>query len=145
MNWYLKSLKSYAYFAGRACRRKFWFYTLTNTLVIIAINFAYAIALGIGANSMKHKLPHELPPIQGVGAFALAVVISLAFVVYMLGIIIPSIAVTTRRIHDTGRKSWWLLLAPIPVVGVVILLIFLLLGSNPADNRYGPNPKAACS
>jgi len=47
-----------------------------------------------------------------------------------------------RRLHDTGRSGWWLLIALVPIVGVIVLLVFMLLDSQPGDNGYGPNPKA---
>lgn len=143
MNWYLQAMKKYAYFAGRARRSEFWFYALYNVLVLVAFKVAYVISVGAGTSALKQKAPDGLPPMQGVGAIALAVVICLAFVLYVLGVIIPSLAVTVRRLHDSGRRSWWLLLAAIPGVGVLLLLIFMLLGSKPVENRYGPNPKAA--
>jgi uncharacterized membrane protein YhaH (DUF805 family) len=63
--------------------------------------------------------------------------------IFAVAILIPSIAVAVRRMHDTNRSGWWLLIAFIPIVGTIVLLIFLLLDSNPGDNRFGANPKAA--
>lgn len=142
MNWYLQALRNYADFKGRSRRSEFWFFALYNVLVLIAFKLAYVISIGAGTSAMKHKSPDGIPPMQGVGAIALALVICLAFVVYVLGVIIPSLAVTIRRLHDSGRRAWWLILGFIPVVGAIILLIFLFLGSKPAENRYGPSPKA---
>ncbi len=141
MNWYLQAFKKYAYFAGRSRRSEFWFYALYNILVLIGFKLAYAIAVGVGSSAMKHKSPEGIPPMQGVGAIALAVVICLAFALYVVGVIIPSLAVIIRRLHDSGRRSWWLLLAVVPVFGLIVLLIFMLLGSKPVENRYGPSPK----
>jgi uncharacterized membrane protein YhaH (DUF805 family) len=62
---------------------------------------------------------------------------------YALLILIPSIAVAVRRLHDTGRTGWWLLIAFIPLVGTMILLVFLVLDSEVESNDYGDNPKAA--
>jgi uncharacterized membrane protein YhaH (DUF805 family) len=55
---------------------------------------------------------------------------------------LPSLAVTVRRLHDTDRSGWWILLNLIPIVGALIVLIFTCLDGTPGDNRFGPNPKA---
>ena len=63
--------------------------------------------------------------------------------IYTLAIIIPAFAVTFRRLHDTDRSAWWLLIGLVPIVGSIVLLIFFVMDSTPGDNRFGPNPKAA--
>ncbi len=63
--------------------------------------------------------------------------------IYGLAVIIPSIAVGVRRMHDIDRTGWWLLIAFIPLIGVIVLLIFALLPGTAGDNKYGPDPKAA--
>ena len=60
---------------------------------------------------------------------------------YYLAVLIPTLAVTVRRLHDTGRTGWWILIGLIPVIGGIVLLIFMLLDSEPGANQYGPNPK----
>ena len=62
---------------------------------------------------------------------------------YSLAILLPSLAVTVRRLHDTGRTGWWVLISLVPVIGGLILLIFMVLDSEPGTNQYGPNPKEA--
>jgi uncharacterized membrane protein YhaH (DUF805 family) len=61
--------------------------------------------------------------------------------IYSLAVLIPSLAVTVRRLHDTGRTGWWILIGLIPVIGGIVLLIFMVLDSEPGANQYGPNPK----
>lgn len=61
--------------------------------------------------------------------------------IYTLAVLIPSLAVTVRRLHDIGRSGWWLLIAFIPLIGALILLIFTVLDSKPGSNQYGPDPK----
>jgi uncharacterized membrane protein YhaH (DUF805 family) len=63
--------------------------------------------------------------------------------IYSLSIIIPSIAVGIRRLHDTDRTGWWCLIGFVPLIGAIVLLIFFLLDSTPGTNRFGPNPKGA--
>lgn len=60
---------------------------------------------------------------------------------YSLGVLLPSLAVGVRRLHDTGRSGWWLLIGLIPIIGTIILLVFLCLDSQDGDNKYGPYPK----
>jgi len=62
---------------------------------------------------------------------------------YSLGVLIPSLAVAVRRLHDTGRTGWWLLIGLIPVIGIIVLIVFFLLDSEEGDNQHGANPKAA--
>jgi uncharacterized membrane protein YhaH (DUF805 family) len=64
---------------------------------------------------------------------------------YSLATLIPSIAVTTRRLHDTGRSGWWQLIALLPLVGAIILLVFLVSDGEANPNQYGPNPKTAAA
>jgi uncharacterized membrane protein YhaH (DUF805 family) len=62
--------------------------------------------------------------------------------IYSLAVLIPGIAVSVRRLHDTSRSGWWLLIALVPLVGSIVLLVFMVQDSNPESNLYGPNPKA---
>ncbi len=60
---------------------------------------------------------------------------------YSLAVLVPSIAVAIRRLHDTGRSGWWFLISFIPLVGTIILIVFLAQDSQAGENQYGPNPK----
>jgi uncharacterized membrane protein YhaH (DUF805 family) len=66
---------------------------------------------------------------------------SLLSYIYILAIIIPGLAVSIRRLHDTNRTGWWIFLALIPFVGAIVLLVFFATDSDPATNEYGPNPE----
>lgn len=61
--------------------------------------------------------------------------------IYALAILIPGIAVAIRRLHDTGRSGWWILIGLVPLIGFIVLLVFYVQDSIPGDNEYGPNPK----
>jgi len=63
---------------------------------------------------------------------------------YWLAIILPTLGVGIRRLHDTGRSGWWILIGLIPIIGAIVLLVFFVQDSNP-DNQYGPNPKGLAS
>lgn len=115
-------MKRYAYFRGRARRREFWYFNLFNFLAAIAIGLmATIIAAGAGGNA------------------ASAGEAGVDF--YSLGTMLPALAVNVRRLHDTGRSAWYLLLVLIPFVGFA-LVVFFCQDSQPGSNKYGPNPKA---
>lgn len=119
MNWYLGALKQYAVFKGRARRKEYWFFILFNliaSLVLTVVDF------------MTGTLDVEL----GMGLLS---------GLYSLAILIPSLAVTVRRLHDTDHTGWWLLIGLVPLIGAIVLLIFTLQDSKPGDNQYGANPK----
>ena len=121
MNWYIKVLKNYAVFEGRAQRAEYWFFLLFNIIISFAFGFVDGM-LGM------------MDPATGIGPLG---------GIYSLAILIPSIAVTCRRLHDTSRSGWWILIAFIPLIGAIVLLVFTVFDSTPGDNDYGPNPKGA--
>lgn len=117
MNNYLIPWKKYVTFSGRAQRAEYWTFTLVNTLI-------YFLLLGLSAST------------DNTGLLALAGLFNLLA-------LLPTLAVTARRLHDTGRKGWWMLIVLIPLVGWIVHLVFTLSDSTPGDNKYGPNPKGA--
>lgn len=119
MNWYVSALKQYAVFSGRARRKEFWFFQLGNLLVGLVL-LTVAVLLGTARSG------------EGIG---------LLNDIYGLAVLIPSIAVTVRRLHDIGRTGWWVLIGLVPVVGFIVLLVFAVMDSQPGTNAYGPNPK----
>jgi len=119
MNYYLEVLKKYAVFSGRARRKEYWMFVLFN-LVIITVLILIDSLMG------------TFSPQAGLGLLS---------GLYSLAVLLPSIAVTVRRLHDTGRSGWWILLGLIPIIGGIVLLIFMVLNSEPGANQYGPNPK----
>jgi uncharacterized membrane protein YhaH (DUF805 family) len=60
---------------------------------------------------------------------------------YTLAILIPCIAVSVRRLHDTSRSGWWVLIGLIPIIGVIVLIVFMVQDGTPGENQYGKNPK----
>ena len=119
MNWYLQVLKKYAVFNGRARRKEYWYFFLINIII--------SIILGI---------------IDGVtGSFSPETGIGLLGGIYSLAVLIPSIAVAVRRLHDTNPSGWWLLISFIPFIGAIVLIVFLASDSKPGENQYGVNPK----
>lgn len=61
--------------------------------------------------------------------------------IYSLAVLLPGLGVSVRRLHDSNRSGWWMLIGFIPILGSIVLLVFMLLGSTPGDNQYGANPK----
>lgn len=119
MKWFLKALQGYAVFEGRSQRSEYWFFVLFYLLISIAAGIVDGLFGTFDMNS-------------GLGAVGLLVT---------LGLLLPSITVGVRRLHDIGRSGWWLLLGLVPVIGWIVLLVFAVMDSTPGVNEYGPNPK----
>ena len=114
------ALKKYAQFTGRSQRSEFWFFMLFFMILLIVLSIVDKMAFGgeDGAPGM---------PILTLLACA--------------ALLVPSIAVAIRRLHDTGRSGWWYLIQLVPVVGPIILIVFCAQDSKAGANAYGPNPK----
>lgn len=110
--------KHYADFQGRASRSEYWYFTLFNILIGIAVS----VVVGILGNI--------------IGSAA-----SLLSAVYSLGLLVPGVCLAIRRMHDTGKSGWWLLLGLVPIVGFIIVIVLLVMDSEADRNQYGPNPK----
>lgn len=121
MNYYLAVLKNYAQFSGRARRSEYWYFVLFNLIFAIV-----AIVLDKILGTNIDPLPY--------GAF---------YILYVLAVFIPGLAVSVRRLHDIGKSGWMYFIAFIPVVGFIWLLILFFTEGNADSNEYGPNPKAA--
>jgi uncharacterized membrane protein YhaH (DUF805 family) len=119
MNWYLKVLKQYADFNGRARRKEYWMFVLFNMIFAIVAMILDNV-LGIAMEGIGYG------PLYGL---------------YVLAIIIPSIAVGVRRLHDIGKSGWMYLITFIPLIGPFWLLLLMTTDSNPGENQYGENPK----
>ncbi|MET7654504.1 MULTISPECIES: DUF805 domain-containing protein [unclassified Streptomyces] len=114
MHWYLDVLKKYAVFGGRARRQEYWMFTLFSVIISIVLAIIDAV---IGS--------------------------SILGIVYSLAVLLPSLGVAVRRLHDTSRSGWWIFIALIPLVGAIVLLVFLASEGKQEPNQYGPNPKLA--
>ena len=114
MNWYLEVLKKYAVFNGRARRKEYWMFVLFNFIIDSVLGLLERL-------------------VGGPGIVAL---------LYSLAVLIPGIAVSVRRLHDTNRSGWWLFIVFVPIIGWIVLLVFMVQDGKPGENQYGPNPKA---
>ena len=112
--------QNYANFSGRARRSEYWYFTLFMCIVTAVLSGINAAVFGPDAQMTVFTV------IQGI---------------FSLATLIPSLAVTVRRLHDIGKSGWFYLLALIPIVGGIILLVWECKDSEPGTNNYGPNPK----
>ncbi len=119
MNWYLIALKKYAVFSGRSRRKEYWYFYLFYILFIFVLSFIDVM----------------------IGTYDAVAEIGLIGGVFILFSLIPLLATSVRRLHDTDRSGWWLLIALIPIIGAIVILVFTLQDSKPGQNQYGSNPK----
>lgn len=113
LDWFVKCLKNYANFSGRARRKEYWFFTLVQFIILVITQIIDAI-------------------------------LSTDFVFYAiaaLALFIPSLAAAVRRLHDTDRSGWWLLIALIPLIGTILLIIWLATETKPENNQWGQPAK----
>ncbi|NPC92020.1 DUF805 domain-containing protein [Bacillus sp. WMMC1349] len=136
MKWYLNVLKNYAKFEGRARRKEYWMFFLFDSLVRIAIALVGGVIGGLIGGTIE-------------GFFAGIVLgFYLGAVIYSLAVLIPTLAVSVRRLHDTGKSGLWMLLSLgfiIPLLNIIlglVLTVFYCFDSEEKENQYGPNPKA---
>ena len=129
MDWFVLVLKKYAQFQGRSRRSEFWYFYLFYTLIVMVLLIPALALLALGANSHNSLA-------TGLGGLLYLLI----FVLSLAGLV-PCLAVTVRRLHDIGRSGWFYFISFVPLVGPVILLVFLCTDSQPGDNLYGPNPK----
>jgi uncharacterized membrane protein YhaH (DUF805 family) len=119
-NWTSVMTTKYAKFDGRARRSEFWWFVLINVVIGSVLQI-----LAYWSNG------------------GLASIFWLLDLVFVLATFIPGLALAFRRLHDTNKSAWFLLVALIPLVGFIILLVFYFLDSDKTDNDYGPSPKYA--
>ncbi|WP_299978860.1 DUF805 domain-containing protein [uncultured Pseudoteredinibacter sp.] len=112
MEYFMDALKRYADFSGRARRKQYWMFVLFYFIFSIVVTIVDSI-LGTAFLGM----------------------------IFGLAMLVPSLAIGARRLHDTGRTGWWQLIALIPLIGMIVLIVFYVQDSHP-DNEHGPNPKA---
>lgn len=120
MNYFLAVLKKYAVFSGRARRKEYWYFILFNIVFLI---------LAMGLDSL---LGTNIAPMP-YGVF---------YIIFGIAVIIPSLAVCVRRLHDVGKSGWFYFISFIPIVGAIWLLVLFLTAGNVGDNEYGADPKA---
>jgi uncharacterized membrane protein YhaH (DUF805 family) len=119
MQWYTDVIKRYVDFSGRARRKEFWMFQLFNAVI-------YLVLLAID-NAINTDNAHSSGLLSGL---------------YSLAVLLPSLGVAVRRMHDTNRSGWWVLIWLVPCVGWIIAIVFWATEGVAGDNQYGPDPKA---
>lgn len=120
MEWLKKALSRYSDFDGRSRRKEYWHFVLFNGIINFVLNILGSV---FGGNSV------------------LALIVSVITLIVSLGLLVPSIAVGIRRLHDIEKSGWFLLLGIIPLVNFYLIYLMTLEGTK-GDNQYGPDPKA---
>ncbi len=118
MDWYLKVLKNYVGFRGRARRKEYWMFILVNII--------FTFVLGL----LDKMLGWQRAGGEGI-----------LTTIYGILVFLPWWAVQFRRLHDTDRSAWWALLFLIPFIGWLIIIVFNCQAGTPGENRFGPDPK----
>jgi len=127
MKYYLKAFQNYANFSGRARRSEYWYFVLFNfifTLTAILIDNLVGDTFKVDSDYGTQVLPYGY-----------------IYLIYCIAIIIPSLAVMVRRLHDVNKSGWFIFISLIPFIGAIWLLVLLFTDSTFGNNKYGPNPK----
>ena len=132
MKWFIKCIKNYTLFKGRASRTEFWYFTLYWAIFYVII-IAVDRVLGFNVINLKTLPFSEYIPLAN-----LFEEVGLLTVIYRPLTILPSLAVISRRLHDINRSGWWCLMCVTPLI--VILIIFLCKKSDENENQFGPKP-----
>lgn len=119
MNWYLNALKNYACFTGRSRRKEYWMFVLFNVIFSFVLGFIDGL----------------------VGTFDSEIGLGILGGMYSLVILIPGLAVSVRRLHDTGKSGSMIFVGLIPLIGWIWLIILMTIDSDPGENKYGTNPQ----
>jgi uncharacterized membrane protein YhaH (DUF805 family) len=127
MHWMLMPLRRYAEFSGRSRRKEYWMFALLNVLISVFVGMV-TLVMAVSVSSESAMMAVVTP------VLILWFLLSLAF-------IIPGLAVTIRRLHDTDRSGWNILWGLIPLIGAIMLLVFYFTDGTPGPNRFGPDPK----
>jgi uncharacterized membrane protein YhaH (DUF805 family) len=125
----------YGTFAGRATRAEYWWWYLFTMVLFVPL---YLIALIMTAVSVESGSGQSSSAGSGV-----SLVLFLVLFVVALALLVPTISVLVRRLHDTDRSGWWYWISVVPFVGGIILIVLLVLESTPGPNQYGPPSRGA--
>ena len=135
MSLMFEPLRKYATFRGRARRKEYWLWQLFLVLLSIALAFWLVGTLGeVAPGATPEELSAQIAATPGAGLPATVIVL------VSLGLFLPSLAVQIRRLHDSDKSGWWILLG-LTGIGSLVLLIFYLLDGTAGPNRHGPDPK----
>lgn len=122
--YFIDVLKNHYFdFSSRTRRKEYWMFALCNVLIALLFQILSYIAMGAENTTM------------------IILIFTLNFLL-SLGVLIPSLAIVVRRLHDIGKSGWWYFIILVPLVGLIVLLVFLTQDSQVGANQYGEDPKA---
>jgi uncharacterized membrane protein YhaH (DUF805 family) len=127
MKWFIKVLRHYADFSGRARRKEYWMFVLFNFIFLFVWTFVAAFAFALAGSMEDNDVTH---------------IANIIYLSYMTCMLLPGMAVSVRRLHDLGKSGWWLLIMLIPFGGIWLFILMVTEGQI-GDNRYGPDPKTS--
>ena len=127
MKWFIKAFRQYADFGGRASRQEFWMFVLFNLLLAMAWAFVAGLLTGLFGGSFDHDSDRLIFMYKLIA-------------IYYAVTTVPAMAVGVRRLHDTGRSGWWMLVSLVPIAGGIWLILLMCLDGSAGDNRYGSPP-----
>ncbi len=119
VKWYCEVLKNYTGFSGRARRKEFWYFTLLNIIITIVLGVLDLVT----------------------GSYLTESGIWFLSGGYVLALLMPIIAASIRRLHDTDRSGWWVIFSLVPIIGIIVFYVFMAQDSKPGENQYGLNPR----
>jgi uncharacterized membrane protein YhaH (DUF805 family) len=131
MHWYFDVLKQYAVFSGRARRQEFWMFVLISTIICVVLNIIDSAANTQFTLHQGVAIDGVLPDPTQIGTLGS---------LYTLVVLLPSIGVSVRRLHDIGRSGWWWWLNAIVCIGWIPLVVFQVTPGTVGDNKFGPDP-----
>lgn len=126
MKWFIKAFRQYADFSGRASRQEFWMFVLFHLLFAMAWALVAGLLTGLLGDSFNQE--------------SRLMFMYKLIAIYYAVTTVPAMAVGVRRLHDTGRSGWWMLIGLVPLVGSIWLIVLMCSDDNPGDNRYGSPP-----
>ena len=115
MHWYTDVIRRYTEFDGRSDRPEFWWFGLINLIIGLLLWGVGVAALGFPKGEV-------------------------VAIVYGLATILPVLGVDIRRLHDTNRTGWWIVIGLIPIIGAIVLIVFFASAGTQGSNRFGPQP-----
>lgn len=124
IDWYKRVVfENYANFSGRARRSEYWYFYLANILIAFVLSFSLGVVIAMSNGEFSG-------------------IMDIVVLFYNLAVLIPSLAVAVRRMHDIGKSGWNVLFFIIPLIGIILMLLWFTTESEPRTNKWGPNPKA---
>jgi len=135
MEWMLMPLRRYAQFSGRSRRKEYWMFVLFVLIGLVICTILDSL-LGLGGAIQRYAMVTDTGAAAGVASSG-----GLLTFLFAVAMLVPSLSVAVRRLHDIDRSGWWLLIGLIPFIGAIVLIVFYATEGTRGPNRFGPDPK----